>query len=68
MKEENISFAAVVVQVFMLIKSGITLRMMFYDIENIAFSHTKCNYEAGTKTFVSNCKNEIREEAGLYIY
>lgn len=67
-KEEIISFAAVVVQVFMLIKSGITLRMMFYDIENIAFSHAKCNYEAGTKTFVSNCKNEIREEAGLYIY
>lgn len=39
---------------------------LFYDIENIAFSHAKCNYEAGTKTFVSNCKNEIREEAGLY--
>jgi hypothetical protein len=43
-KEEIISFAAIVVLVFLLIKSGITLRMMFYDIENIAFSHAKCNY------------------------
>ena len=41
---------------------------LFYDLDNIAFSHAKCNYEAGTKTFVSNCKNEVKEEAGLYIY
>lgn len=41
---------------------------LFYDIDNIAFSHAKCNYEAGTKTFVSNCKNEVKEEPGLYIY
>lgn len=27
---------------------------LFYDMDNIAFSHARCNYEAGTKTFVSN--------------
>lgn len=41
---------------------------LFYDMNNIAFSHAKCNYEAGTKTFVSNCKNGVKEEFGLYTY
>jgi len=37
-------------------------------MDNIAFSHAKCNYEAGTKNYVSNCKNAIKEELELYIY
>ncbi|WP_139796379.1 hypothetical protein [Sporomusa malonica] len=32
---------------------------LFYDMDNIAFSHARCNYEAGTKTFVSNYKNSL---------
>lgn len=34
---------------------------LFYDMDNIAFSHAICNYEAGTKTYVSNCKNGVME-------
>jgi hypothetical protein len=41
---------------------------LFYDIENIAFSHPQCNYEAGTKTYVNNCKNIFKEEYDLYIF
>jgi len=41
---------------------------LFYDMDNIAFSHAKCNYEAGTKNYVSNCKNSIKEEFELYTY
>ena len=41
---------------------------MFYSIENIAFSHTKCNYEVGIKNYVTNCKNTVREDFGLYTY
>jgi hypothetical protein len=41
---------------------------LFYSMENIAFSHAKCNYEAGTKTYVSNCKNIVRENGELYTY
>jgi hypothetical protein len=32
----------------------------FYSMENIAFSHVRCNYEAGTETYVSNCKNIVQ--------
>ena len=41
---------------------------LFNDMDNIAFSHAKCNYEAGTKAFVSNYKTEVKEEFGLYMY
>lgn len=41
---------------------------LFYDMGNIAFSHAKCNYEAGTKTYISNCKNTLKEECGLYTF
>lgn len=41
---------------------------LFYSIENIAFSHAKCNYEAGTKTYVSNCKSIIEEDFELSTY
>jgi len=41
---------------------------MFYSIENIAFSHAKCNYEAGTNNYVSNCKNTVNEAFELYSY
>ncbi len=33
---------------------------MFYGIENIAFSHAKCNCEVGIKNYVTNCKNTVR--------
>lgn len=39
---------------------------VFYDIENIAFSHAKCNYEAGPKTYVNNCENGVKENSELY--
>lgn len=41
---------------------------MFYSMENIAFSHAKCNYEDGIKSYTNNCKNKILENSGLYIY
>lgn len=41
---------------------------VFYDIENIAFSHAKCNYEAGTKTYVDKCKNGVKEDSELYTF
>ncbi|SMC41273.1 HNH endonuclease [Sporomusa malonica] len=41
---------------------------LFYDMDNIAFSHARCNYEAGTKTFVSNYKNGVKEDMELYVY
>lgn len=41
---------------------------LFYDMDNIACSHTKCNYEAGMKTYVNSCKNGVKEERSLYIY
>lgn len=41
---------------------------LFYDIENIAFSHGKCNYEAGTQAYVSNCKNTVKEDNELYTF
>lgn len=37
-------------------------------IDNIAFSHAKCNYEVGTKTYVSNCKNIVKQNGELYTY
>lgn len=41
---------------------------LFYSIENLAFSHARCNYEAGTKTYVNNCKNEVKESNEIYLY
>ena len=41
---------------------------LFYSIENIAFSHAKCNYEVGINNYVSNCKNIVKEDFELYIY
>lgn len=41
---------------------------LFYCIDNIAFSHAKCNYEAGVKNYVNNCKNAIKEDYELYTY
>lgn len=40
----------------------------FYSMENIAFSHAKCNYEAGVQTYVNNCRNMVKEESSLYVY
>lgn len=41
---------------------------VFYDIGNIAVSHAKCNYEVGTKTYVNNCKNGVKEDSELYTF
>ena len=41
---------------------------MFYSMDNIAFSHARCNYEDGIKKYVSNCKNTVKETFGLYVY
>ncbi|WP_378954387.1 hypothetical protein [Pelosinus sp. sgz500959] len=41
---------------------------MFYSMENIAFSHAKCNYEVGTNNYINNCKNTTKEDFELYTY
>ena len=41
---------------------------LFYEMSNIAFSHAKCNYEAGTKAYVNNCKSSFKEDISLYVY
>lgn len=41
---------------------------MFYSMDNIAFSHAKCNYEDGIKKYVNNCENIMKEAFEMYIY
>ena len=41
---------------------------LFYDIENIAFSHGKCNYDAGIQSSLSKNNSGVREAGSMYVY